>query len=108
MILSGTPSSWSRNRGNLTHYQPDIVKIDMELIRGIDQHHVKRSIVLQLLRLLEELGVTPLCEGIETIEERNVLRDFGIRLIQGYLLARPAFEALATPAALALPLYMAA
>ncbi|MCW6512968.1 hypothetical protein M8523_34435, partial [Hyphomicrobiales bacterium BP6-180914] len=39
-----------------------------------------------------------LCEGIETIGELGVLQDFGVRLIQGYLLAKPAFEALAIPA----------
>ena len=52
------------------------------------------------LRLFEELGIIPLCEGVETIEELDVLRDLGVRLMQGYLLARPAFEALATPASI--------
>ncbi|MCW6513290.1 EAL domain-containing protein, partial [Lichenifustis flavocetrariae] len=69
----------------LAQYQPDIVKIDMDLIRGIDRNPVKRSILRHILRLLEELGVTPLCEGIETIGELGVLQDFGVRLIQGYL-----------------------
>ena len=62
---------------------------------------MKRSIMRHSLRLFEELGIIPLCEGVETIEELDVLRDFGVRLIQGYLLAKPAFEALATPAPVA-------
>ena len=81
----------------LANFQPDIVKIDMDLVRGIDAEPVKRSILRHTLRLLEELGVAPLCEGIETIGEMRVLEDLGVRLIQGYLLARPAFESLAAP-----------
>lgn len=81
----------------LARYQPDIVKIDMELIRGIDQDAVKRSILRHTLALLDELGITPLCEGIETAGELDVLQDLGVRLVQGYLLAKPVFEALARP-----------
>ncbi len=81
----------------LANFQPDIVKIDMDLVRGVDVEPVKRSILRHTLRLLEELGITPVCEGIETVDELNVLRDFGVRLVQGYLIARPAFESLAAP-----------
>ena len=82
----------------LAQFQPDIVKIDMDLIRGIDTDPVKRSILRHTLRLLEELAISPLCEGIETVDELLALQDLGVRLIQGYLLARPAFESLALPA----------
>lgn len=81
----------------LSKFQPDIVKIDMDLVRGIDVDSIKRSIVRHTLRLLEELGITALCEGVETAEELAVLRDLGVRLIQGYLIAKPAFESLAVP-----------
>ena len=82
----------------LAQYQPDIVKIDMDLIRGIDTSPVKRSILRHLLALLNDLEIIPICEGVETLEEFRVLQDFGVRLIQGYLLARPSFETLASPA----------
>ena len=81
----------------LSKFQPDIVKIDMDLVRGIDAEPVKRTILRHTLRLLEELGITPLCEGIETADELAALQDLGVRLIQGYLIAKPAFERLATP-----------
>ena len=81
----------------LTQFQPDIVKIDMDLVRGVDANPIKRSILRHTLRLLEELGITPLCEGVETADELSALQDLGVRLIQGYLLAKPAFERLATP-----------
>lgn len=85
----------------LTHFQPDIVKLDMDMIRGIDADPVRRKIVKHTLRMLEDLSVIPLCEGVETTEELNVLQDLGVSLIQGYVLAKPSFEALAARAALA-------
>ena len=81
----------------LTQFQPDIVKIDMDLVRGVDASPVKQSILRHTLRLLEELAITPVCEGVETLEELRALQDLGVRLIQGYLLAKPAFESLAAP-----------
>ena len=79
----------------LAQFQPDIVKIDMELVRGIDGSPIKRSIMRHTVRLLEDLGITPLCEGVETADELTTLQDLGVRLIQGYLIAKPAFESLA-------------
>jgi EAL domain-containing protein (putative c-di-GMP-specific phosphodiesterase class I) len=84
--------------GLLSKFQPDIVKIDMQLIRDLDRDPVKRAIMRHLLRMLEDLEVQVICEGVETREELAVLVDFGVRLIQGYVLAKPAFEALADPA----------
>lgn len=81
----------------LTQFQPDIVKLDMDLIRGIDTDPVKRTVVKHTLNLLRDLGITALCEGVETFAELQVLRDLGVSLVQGYLLAKPAFETLATP-----------
>ncbi len=84
----------------LSQFQPDIVKIDMALVRGIDADPVKRSILRHTLRMLDELKVSPLCEGVETLQELATLQDLGVRLIQGYVLAKPAFEALAKPRSL--------
>ena len=78
----------------LSRFQPDIVKIDMDLVRGIDCDRVKQSIMRAMLRLLEDLGIVPICEGIETAEEMATVRDLGVRLIQGYAVARPGFESL--------------
>jgi EAL domain-containing protein (putative c-di-GMP-specific phosphodiesterase class I) len=83
--------------GLLSKFQPDIVKIDMQLIRDLDHEPVKRVMMRHLLNMLAELEVEVICEGVETRGELAVLVDFGVRLIQGYALARPAFEALAIP-----------
>lgn len=80
--------------GLLSLFQPDIVKLDMALIRDIDTDKVKRTIVRNTLNMLRDLGIEPICEGIETLGEYDALRDLGVTLMQGYLLARPALEAL--------------
>ncbi|MDO9418642.1 EAL domain-containing protein [Pararhizobium sp.] len=81
----------------LADFQPDIVKLDMALIRGIDTDTARQKVVKHTVAMLTDLGVTPLCEGIETVGELQTLKDLGVRLMQGYLIARPAFESLATP-----------
>lgn len=66
----------------------------MALVRDIDTNPVKRTIVRHTLDMLRDLGIQPVCEGIETLDEHDVLRDLGVELMQGYLLAKPALEAL--------------
>jgi EAL domain-containing protein (putative c-di-GMP-specific phosphodiesterase class I) len=83
--------------GLLAEFQPDLVKLDMQLIRDIDTSAVKRSMVRNILNMLKDLNITPICEGIETVGEYTVLRELGVDLMQGYLLARPALAALAEP-----------
>ncbi len=81
----------------LAKYQPDIVKLDMDLIRDIDRDRAKRTIVSHLLAMLKDLGVTAVSEGVETESELTALRDLGVSLVQGYAIARPLFEGLAVP-----------
>lgn len=79
----------------LADFQPDLIKIDMDIIRGVDTNRARQAIVRNLVRLCEEMAIEVIAEGIETPAERDFLRDAGIRLMQGYLFARPAFRALA-------------
>ncbi|THF48648.1 EAL domain-containing protein [Allorhizobium terrae] len=81
----------------LTRFQPDVVKLDMELVRNIDQNREKRVVLRHTLAMLNEFGILPLCEGVETLQELVVLKDMGVRYIQGYLFARPAFERFEQP-----------
>jgi len=78
--------------GLLTKFQPDIVKLDMDLIRGVGSDPVKRTIVSHASGMLRDLGIEPVCEGIETVSEHDALEDLGVSLMQGYLLARPALK----------------
>ena len=80
--------------GLLADLHPDMLKLDMALIRGIEQSAARRAIVAGVMQIADALGIRCIAEGIETAEELQTLRDVGIRLCQGYLLARPAIEAL--------------
>ena len=72
----------------------DIVKLDMQLTRNIDSRPAARVIVRAMVGLCEQLGSRIVAEGVETLEEYETLRDCGISLMQGYLLARPGLERL--------------
>lgn len=78
----------------LARFQTDIIKLDMDLIRGLDESLPRRIIVAGVVRMCAELGVEVIAEGIETQGELAALRAIGVRYIQGYLLARPGFETL--------------
>ncbi|WP_295521620.1 EAL domain-containing protein [uncultured Stenotrophomonas sp.] len=82
----------------LADFQPDIVKLDMALVRGIDQSLPRRSIVAGVVGMCGELGIDVIAEGIETGEEARCLADLGIRLMQGYWFARPVLEGIVTDA----------
>ncbi len=75
--------------GLLTELRPDVLKIDMALVRGIDRSPTKRAIVRAIVALAAEIGIVPLAEGIETADELAAIRSLGITLCQGFLLGRP-------------------
>ncbi|MET0125084.1 EAL domain-containing protein [Pseudomonas caspiana] len=79
----------------LADFQPDLIKLDMQLIRDIHRDRPRQAIVRGVVTMCAELGVTVIAEGIECAEERDFLADCGIYLMQGYWFARPAFKALA-------------
>lgn len=78
----------------LADFQPDIIKIDMALVRNIAADRARQTIVGALAAIGNLLGIKVIAEGIEHKSEAVVLRHLGISLMQGYLFAAPAFEAL--------------
>ncbi len=72
----------------------DLVKLDMDLIRNIPERPKAMAIVAAMVQLCERLSTQLIAEGVETPEEYEALRGCGVRLMQGYLLARPAFQTL--------------
>jgi EAL domain-containing protein (putative c-di-GMP-specific phosphodiesterase class I) len=69
--------------------EPEVVKVDMSLVRGIDRSAVKQKLVRSIIALCTELGIHLIAEGIETPAERDTLIALGGDLCQGYLFARP-------------------
>jgi EAL domain-containing protein (putative c-di-GMP-specific phosphodiesterase class I) len=69
--------------------EPEVVKVDMSLVRGIDSSAVKQKLVRSIIALCTELGIQLVAEGIETVGERDMLIELGGDLCQGYLFAKP-------------------
>jgi EAL domain-containing protein (putative c-di-GMP-specific phosphodiesterase class I) len=69
--------------------EPDAVKLDMSLIRGIDQAPTKRRMVQALATLCTELGTPLVAEGVETKSELATLIALGADWLQGFYFARP-------------------
>lgn len=78
----------------LAEFQPDILKIDMDLVRNIDSSRPRQAIVEGIVHTSRQLGIRVLAEGIETRAERDFLFASGVSLMQGYLFGRPAFRAI--------------
>lgn len=76
----------------LANFQPDQIKLDMCLIDGIEGHGPRQSIVRAILQVCRDLEIDVIAEGVETVGEYKWLLNAGVKLFQGYLFARPAFE----------------
>ena len=74
---------------SFAHLEPEVVKVDMSLIRGLDLSPMKQKLLRSIVVLCNELGIQMIAEGIETEAERDVLVRLGGDLCQGYLFARP-------------------
>jgi EAL domain-containing protein (putative c-di-GMP-specific phosphodiesterase class I)/ActR/RegA family two-component response regulator len=70
--------------------EPEVVKLDMALVRMVEKSRTKRHIIASMVQLCEKLNIAVVAEGIETIAERDVLRALGCQLLQGYYFGRPA------------------
>jgi len=81
--------------GLLAKFQPDLIKIDMELIRGIASSPARQGIVGGIMHMAKALGITVIAEGIETEAELLTLRAAGVSLFQGYIFAKPQIETFA-------------
>ena len=72
--------------------EPNIVKLDMSLVRNLHEAPTKRKLIQSIVMLCRDLGITPVAEGVETAAERDVLEQLGCGLLQGYLFGKPERE----------------
>jgi EAL domain-containing protein (putative c-di-GMP-specific phosphodiesterase class I) len=69
---------------------PDLVKLDISLVRDIDHSAAKANLVRSMIALCtQDLGMRVVCEGVETEGERDTLQSVGADLLQGYLFGMP-------------------
>jgi EAL domain-containing protein (putative c-di-GMP-specific phosphodiesterase class I) len=81
------------NLARILDLNPEIVKLDGALIRGIDKDPRRQIMVRHMVALCADLGAKVVAECIETVEELKAVADQGVHFAQGYVLARPAFPA---------------
>jgi EAL domain-containing protein (putative c-di-GMP-specific phosphodiesterase class I) len=74
----------------LSELQPDLIKLDMSLLRGIDTSPARQEIVRSIVGIARAMGILILAEGLETGAEVETVHALGIDLCQGYYFARPA------------------
>jgi hypothetical protein len=70
--------------------RPEIVKLDMSLIRGVNDDPTRQHLIRSLNGACRDLGIRVVAEGVETKEERDTLVALGSNLLQGYLFSKPA------------------
>ncbi len=76
--------------GALATLEPEVVKLDMSLVRNVDQSPTKQRVITSITSLCRDLGSLVVAEGVETTAERTACTAAGVNLLQGYLFARPA------------------
>jgi blue light- and temperature-responsive anti-repressor len=81
----------------LADFQPDVIKVDIHLVRNIDGSGPRQAIVRAVIQACDDLGIEVIAEGVETEAEYRWFKRTGVRLFQGYLFGRPEFESLPMP-----------
>ncbi|HQB42748.1 MAG TPA: EAL domain-containing protein [Polyangiaceae bacterium] len=79
------------NLKRIADLQPNMVKIDGSLVRGLDANNRQQILVKRVVRLCTDLMASVVAEGIESASELQAVRDAGVQFGQGFLLARPAY-----------------
>lgn len=74
---------------SLSALHVDAIKLDMAMVKNIDRDERRRTITLGMIRVCQELKIDVVAEGVERREELSVLREAGVRYVQGYFLAQP-------------------
>ena len=69
--------------------EPDMIKLDVSLCRGIDSNEVRRALARALTAFGQEVDKMVVAEGVETESELEALLELGVTHAQGYLLGRP-------------------
>ncbi|MBR5091223.1 MAG: GGDEF and EAL domain-containing protein [Ruminiclostridium sp.] len=73
----------------LMEYDFDVLKLDMEFLRTYDKNPRTGALINYIVYAAVEMGVKPLCEGVETQEHYDFLKDIGCERAQGYFFGKP-------------------
>lgn len=74
---------------SFTELEPDLVKLDMALVRGVDTDRIKQRMIRSMTEMCHDMGILVVAEGVETAAERDALLHLMCDLFQGFYFARP-------------------
>jgi EAL domain-containing protein (putative c-di-GMP-specific phosphodiesterase class I)/GGDEF domain-containing protein len=77
------------NLESILKLKPNYIKIDISLVRGVDESALKRELLRALCALADQIDAELIAEGIETDAEAQAIQELGVRFGQGFLYARP-------------------
>lgn len=86
----------------LAHLPVDAIKFDSILVRGVATDSAERKILRAMIGLARDLGLETIAEGVETVDQRDALRDLRCDFAQGYLYAKALSETAAQSLVMAL------
>ncbi len=90
MVIDDLGAGYS-NLKRIADLEPKVVKLDRNLVAGLDRSPRQRELVSAVVDLCDRLGCSVVAEGIETADEYSATVDTGTHFGQGYLFARPSF-----------------
>ena len=74
---------------SLKDYDFDVLKLDMEFLKGFDKNEKSKPLIEAVLNMANQIGMRTLCEGVETKEQKQFLKKIGCERLQGYLFSKP-------------------
>jgi EAL domain-containing protein (putative c-di-GMP-specific phosphodiesterase class I) len=74
---------------NILRLEPAMIKIDMSLVRDLENSPRNGALIRGLAAMAGDLGVVVVAEGVETVRERDRLLELGVEHGQGYLFGKP-------------------
>ena len=73
----------------LADFQFDVLKLDMVFLRSADQNPRTKTLMTYIIKTASDLGVSSLCEGVESEAHYQYLKETGCERAQGYFFGKP-------------------
>ena len=91
-VLIGVDDAGSgfSSMSHIVNMEPDVIKLDISLVRDVHLNRIRRSMVGALAEFARQAGPMVVAEAVEVEEERSTLLSLGVNAGQGYLFGRPA------------------
>ena len=89
LVLDDIGAGYS-NLDRIALIKPDVLKLDRNLIKGIDKDYHRQETFKSLVQLARRIGALVVAEGVETQQQAIIALELGADLLQGFFLGKPA------------------